>query len=100
MRAAMYCRSSHQADDLYYQCYHQSHGLYERGVAVRASWLLPEVERRLLDRVGEAKAKERTLRAVDPVGPLAGEVKRIEGALGQLKAPGVGRPASGVNRSG
>lgn len=80
----MYCRSAHQAGDLYYHCYRKSHGLCERGVAAKASRLLPEVERRLLARVGDAQAKERVLRVVDPVEPLAAEVKRTEESLGQL----------------
>ena len=80
----MYCRYSHQRDDLYYGCYNRSHGICERGVSVKAAWLLPEVERRLLARVGDTRVKERVLRVVDPVEPLVGEVQRIEGALGQL----------------
>jgi site-specific DNA recombinase len=80
----MYCRYAHSVNDLYYQCYHRSHGLCERGVAVKASWLVPEVERKLLARVGETRARERSLRIVDPVEPLANEVQRIEATLGQL----------------
>lgn len=82
----MYCRYSHQVNDLYYGCYEKSHGMCERGVAVRANWLIPEVERRLLERVKGARTKPRTLHAVDPVEPCAEEVRRIEGSLGQLAA--------------
>ncbi|MBN1459650.1 MAG: recombinase family protein [Armatimonadetes bacterium] len=80
----MYARYAHRVGDLYYQCYNRSHGLCERGVAVQAAWLIPEVERRLLERVKDARVRERTLRVVDPVEPLVQEVKRVEGALGQL----------------
>ena len=82
----MYRRYSHQVNDLYCGGHEKSHGMCERGVAVRADWLIPEVERRLLERVKGARTKPRTLHAVDPVEPCAEEVRPIEGSLGQLAA--------------
>lgn len=80
----MYCRYAHSRDNLYYGCYRQSHGLCERGVYVRAAWLIPELERQLLARVGEARTSAAGLRIVDPVEPLVGEVQRTEASLGHL----------------
>lgn len=82
----MYCRYHHRVDELYYGCYRQPHGLCDRGAYVRAAWLIPEVERRLFARVGDARAVRRPVRAMQPVEPLAEEVKRIEASLGQLAA--------------
>jgi hypothetical protein len=80
----MYCRQQHTGV-LYFGCYRQSHGTCERGVAVKASWLIPEMEHRLLERVGDARANQRGPRsAADPVAPWADEVRRIESALGHL----------------
>lgn len=77
----MYSRNGHGR--LYFLCRQRALGLCERGVAVRADFLVPEVEKRLLAHVGRARANPKPVREV-PIDPLAQEVRRLEAALGQL----------------
>jgi site-specific DNA recombinase len=80
----MYARYAHRAGDLYFQCRRRALGLCHRGPAVRAAWLVPEVERRLLARVrnGRTRAKARPLSVA--IDSIAQEVKRLEEGLGRL----------------
>jgi hypothetical protein len=80
----MYARYAHRVGDLYFQCRGRALGLCDRGVAVRAAWLVPEVEHRLFRHVREARAHPELPLSDRPLEPLRQEVRRLEAGLGRL----------------